>query len=244
MRSELIKARGKRTQADVSKSIGISQKYLSKIELGQRTPSLKTSIKIASYYGRSVDQLFPDIFYQKSRRKVVNNINIQAVYQLEVKNKMSNISEKTSSNVFYKARCNASKYNDLLSSREGAAEMLSIDRGRLYKIEKGCATPYSEEIHLMADLYNAPELENYFCTNMCPLGGDMPKADMADLDRISIKALSTFRKIGETKDLLLDITEDGVIDEAEKADMQKILENLDELEQVAQSLKLWVKKNL
>jgi hypothetical protein len=42
----------------------------------------------------------------------------------------------------------------------------------------------------------------------------------------------------------LDITEDGVIDDSEKADMQKILENLDELEQVTQSLKLWVKKNL
>jgi hypothetical protein len=157
---------------------------------------------------------------------------------------MSNISEKTSANVFYKARCNASKYNDLLSSREGAAEILSIDRGRLYKIEKGCATPYSEEIHLMADLYNAPELENYFCTNMCPLGGNMPKVEAETLDRITLRALSTFRRIEQTRETLQDITEDGVIDESEKADMQKVLENLDELERVAQSLKLWVKKNL
>lgn len=121
---------------------------------------------------------------------------------------------------------------------------MSIDRGRLYRIESGIANPYPEEIRLMADLYNAPELENYYCTNICPLGRDMPKADLADLDRISIRALSTFRKIGETKEILLDITADGVIDESEKADMEKILENLEELEQVAQSLKLWVKKNL
>ena len=62
MRNTLIEARGKRTQTDVSAEIGISQKYLSKLELGQRTPSLKIAIKIASYYEKSVEYLFPDIF--------------------------------------------------------------------------------------------------------------------------------------------------------------------------------------
>ena len=158
--------------------------------------------------------------------------------------KMANITAKTSSNVFYKARCEAAKHNEQLSSREGAADIMSIDRGRLYRIESSIINPYPEEIRLMADLYNAPELENYYCTSMCPLGKDMPKADLADLDRISIKALSTFRKLGETKELLLDITEDGAIDESEKPQLDKILGTLDELENVAQSLKIWVKKNL
>lgn len=62
MRDALIEARGKRTQKDTSFEIGISQKYLSKLELGQRTPSLKIAIKIASYYKKSVEYLFPDIF--------------------------------------------------------------------------------------------------------------------------------------------------------------------------------------
>ena len=62
MRNTLIESRGKRTQTDVSAEIGISQKYLSKLELGQRTPSLKIAIKIASYYKKSVEYLFPDIF--------------------------------------------------------------------------------------------------------------------------------------------------------------------------------------
>lgn len=163
---------------------------------------------------------------------------------MEVKTKMANVTAKTSSNVFYKARCEASKHNEQLSSREGAADYMSIDRGRIYRIESSITNPYPDEVRLMADLYNAPELENHYCTSMCPLGRDMPKADLADLDRISIKALSAFRKIGETKEILLDITVDGVIDESEKADMQKILENLEELEQIAQSLKIWVKKNL
>lgn len=157
---------------------------------------------------------------------------------------MANVAAKTSANTFYKARCEAATHNEQLSSREGAADIMSIDRGRLYRIESGIANPYPEEIRLMADLYSAPELENYYCTNMCPLGGDMPRIDVADIDRISIRALSTFRKIAETKEMLLDITEDGVISDDEKEDLNKVLKNLEELEQITQSLRMWVKKNL
>lgn len=157
---------------------------------------------------------------------------------------MSNIAAKTSANVFYKARYESAAHNEQLSSREGAADIMSIDRGRLYRIESGITNPYPEEIRLMADLYNAPELENYYCTNMCPLGCNIPKVNVEELDRISLKALSTFRKVEGTKELLLDITEDGVISEDEKADLQKVLCNLEELEQIAQSMKLWVKKNM
>lgn len=157
---------------------------------------------------------------------------------------MSNIAARTSSNAFYQARCKASTHNEQLSSREGAADIMSIDRGRLYRIESGVTNPYPEEIHLMADLYNAPELENYYCRTMCPLGYEIPKAELADLDRITVRTLSVFRKMGETKELLLDITEDGVIDESEKADLEKVLKNLEEVEQIAESMKLWIKKNL
>lgn len=157
---------------------------------------------------------------------------------------MSNVTTKTSSNVFYKARHAASSHNEQLSSREGAADIMAIDRGRLYRIENGIVNPYPEEIRLMADLYNAPELENYYCTHMCPLGYGIPKIDVENLDRISLKALSTFRKLDQTGNFLLDITEDGVIDDNEKPILEEIIATLEELEQVAQSLKLWVKKNL
>jgi len=157
---------------------------------------------------------------------------------------MSNITAKTSSNVFYQARCRASSHNERLSSREGAADIMSIDRGRLYRIESGIANPYPEEVHLMADLYNTPELRNYYCTEMCPLGCDMPKIEVEDLDRITVRALSTFRKLEQTKETLLDITEDGVISEDERADMQRILTCLEEMSVITQNLKLWVKKNM
>lgn len=157
---------------------------------------------------------------------------------------MSNITAKTSANIFYQARCKASAHNEQLSSREGAADIMSIDRGRLYRIESGLANPYPEEIHLMADLYNEPELRNFYCRNCCPLGEDVPEVKATGIDRITVKALASFRKIGETKELLLSITEDGIISEDEKPEMDKVLKNLEELETISQNLRAWIKKNL
>ena len=157
---------------------------------------------------------------------------------------MPNITGKTSSNIFFQARCTASKHNEQLRSREMAAGIMAIDRGRLYRIEKGVANPYPEEIRLMAGLYNAPELENYYCTNICPLGNNVPKAYISSLDRISLHAVSVLREMDNVQELLIDITADGVIDPSEREDMYKILGTLEELEQITQSLKLWVKKNM
>ncbi len=62
MRSELIAARGIKTQGEVAKIIGISQKYLSKLELEQRNPSITIAYKLAKYYKKPIEELFPDIF--------------------------------------------------------------------------------------------------------------------------------------------------------------------------------------
>lgn len=157
---------------------------------------------------------------------------------------MANIAAKTVSNIFYKARCEAAKHNEQLGSREGAADIMSVDRGRLYRIESGIANPYPEEIHLMADLYNAPELRNYYCREICPLGADVPMLELEDLDRITVRAMASLRKVAETKELLLDITADGIITDEEKPDLKKILTTLDEITVIAQSLKVWAEKNL
>lgn len=157
---------------------------------------------------------------------------------------MSKFATKASGNVWCEARYNAAKVNGRLSSREGAAEELGIDRSRLARIELDSTVPYPEEVLLMADMYRAPELKNHFCTEMCPLGKNMPKVDCSSLDRIGIKALSSFRKVSEAKELLLDITEDGIVDESEREDLQKIITILDEVGSIAQSLKAWAEKNM
>ncbi len=104
---------------------------------------------------------------------------------------MAKKATKAADNIFYKARMEAAACNDNLNSREGAAEQLGIDRTRLARIELGSLNPYPEEVLLMSDAYNTPELNNYFCSRMCPLGQQtVPAAELLHLDRITIRILT------------------------------------------------------
>ena len=157
---------------------------------------------------------------------------------------MSKIATKACGNIYYDARYNAAKFNGRLNSREGAAEEMGIDRSRLARIELGSTIPYPEEVLLMADMYKSPELKNHFCREACPLGKNIPKIECSSLDRIGLRAMSSFRKIREAKEILLDITEDGMIEESEKPELNRIIEILDEVGSITNSLKAWVEKNL
>lgn len=112
---------------------------------------------------------------------------------------MSKYATKAAGNMFCQARYEAAKFNERLSSREGAAEELGVDRTRLARIELGSVIPYPEEVLLMADIYRAPELKGNYCREMCPLGKGMPKIENQDIDRIALRALCSFRKINEAK---------------------------------------------
>ena len=94
-------------------------------------------------------------------------------------------------NVFCIARKQAASFNDNLNSREGASEELGIDRTRLARIELGSLNPYPEEVLMMSDVYNAPELNNHYCSRLCPLGiKTIAPAELLRLDRLTIKILS------------------------------------------------------
>ena len=152
---------------------------------------------------------------------------------------------KAADNPFCQARLKAGEHNEKFFSKEYAAEQLHISASQLQDYELGitkCIPP--DSILRMADLYKAPELRNLYCREMCPLGGDVPILELDDLDRITVKVMASLRKVMETKELLLDITEDGVISEDEKPSLRRVLETLDEISAIAQSLKAWTEKNL
>lgn len=152
---------------------------------------------------------------------------------------------KAAGNVFCEARMTAKTWNDKLASREGAAEVLSIDRTRLARIELGSLSPYPEEVLLMADGYNAPELLNCYCCDVCPIGcRNQQKLELADLDRLTVKILSACRKSDTVKDSLLEITEDGLIDETERPELAEVIAYFKTLGKAADELELWAQKNL
>lgn len=152
---------------------------------------------------------------------------------------------KAADNPFCKARLEAAKYDERLYSKEYAAELLHISASQLQDYELGitkCIPP--DSILRMAATYHAPELRNLYCKEMCPLGCDVPTVELEDLDRIAVKALSSFRKILVAKENLLDIVEDGIINPDERPELDKIIGTLDEVASITQSLKVWVEKNL
>lgn len=151
---------------------------------------------------------------------------------------------KAADNIYCKCRKEAAKYNDRLHSREGAAELLGYSPSSLAGWELGTDRPSPEAVMLMSDLYHAPELRNHYCRHECSLGGDTPELSICELDRITVRAMSSLRKISKVREDLLDITEDGTITEEEKPALEEIIKSLDELSAVAQSLKAWSEKNL
>ncbi len=151
---------------------------------------------------------------------------------------------KAADNIYCKCRLEAAKNNDRLKSREGAAELLGLSISSLSDYELGLTKVVPvDKVALMADLYNAPELRNYYCRECCPLGSDTPKVDLEGLDRISIRTFSASEQINQVKTTLLKIVSDGVITDDELPDLQMIYDNLSEFDSTIQSFKLFIEKN-
>lgn len=109
---------------------------------------------------------------------------------------MPKMATKAADNVFYKARIAAASWNDRLGSREGASEVTGIDRTRLANIELGTINPHPEEVLMLSDTYNAPELQNHFCSHLCPLGiGTISPIELEELERVTLQLISAMKSL-------------------------------------------------
>lgn len=54
----LIRARGNRRRDEVARAVGVSVSAIAMYENGERIPRDKTKIRLADYYGTTVQQLF------------------------------------------------------------------------------------------------------------------------------------------------------------------------------------------
>ena len=157
---------------------------------------------------------------------------------------MTRIAASTAANRYYLARMEAAKKNDRLSSREGAGEETGIDRKRLQRIEIGTLNPYPEEILLMADAYHAPELMNFYCTSACPIGRKIvPKAELRELDRLTVKFLNALERIKGADKSLLAIAADGKLTPDEIPAMEELLEAIKAISAVGYELEIFKEKH-
>lgn len=56
----LIMLRGNKPQSEVAKAVGISNSALSMYECGERIPRDSIKVKLANYYGKTVQSIFFD----------------------------------------------------------------------------------------------------------------------------------------------------------------------------------------
>ncbi|HWQ96984.1 MAG TPA: helix-turn-helix transcriptional regulator [Clostridia bacterium] len=155
---------------------------------------------------------------------------------------------KSDENVYSRYRKLASTKQDVLSSREGAAELLEISAESLRDYERGVTKTVPAEIVLkMSRVYNAPELRNYYCRNVCPIGElYTPKIDVeqVEIDRLTLRLLSALRNVTTIRDTLVEIVADGVITNDERPALTQVLETLDAISIHAQELRIWAEKHL
>lgn len=149
---------------------------------------------------------------------------------------------KAMGNPWYEARKNASKYDTRLLSREGAAEMLGMSVSSVADAELGLTKcmPVDKAV-LMADLYKAPQLLNYYCLHECPIGcRHSLSEEVVDIDRVTVKLLKGLKieRLEDIKDTLLDISEDGKITDDEKPELKEVIDYLDKLAKTVSELKI------
>ena len=163
---------------------------------------------------------------------------------------MGRKASKATGNIYYVARNNAAKKNEIFSSREKAALQLGIERSRLARIELDKIEPYAEEVLIMAKEYDAPYLCSDFCKHICPIGihqqnqtaKPLPKG--ADsLERLALRFLSSIQQVDDISNRLINISKDGIIEESEYESLHSVLQSMDELTANIQLIRDWINKS-
>lgn len=159
---------------------------------------------------------------------------------------MENDYKGNTENVYLRCRKRAAQYNEALSSREKAAELLGISSSSLANYELGITkTVPVDMVVMMGDLYKAPELRNMYCKQECPIGRMLPMAtESKGLESITLKILKSLDEdeIKAMKKNLIDIAEDGGITEDEQEDFNSILERLDQIAKEISELRILAEK--
>lgn len=143
---------------------------------------------------------------------------------------------------WYEGRMEAAKWDSRLLSREGAAELLGMSVSAVADAElelSKCMPP--DKAVRMSELYNAPQLLNYYCRNQCPIGRDKPLSEeVLSIERVTVKLLrgTKLERLENMKDRLMDIASDGIISEDEIDDLQEITAYLEDVAKIISELKI------
>ena len=138
------------------------------------------------------------------------------------------------------------KREELGLSREKASELLDgIPPERIERIESGKFTAHPDEIIMMAEKYQDPQLCNYFCANECEIGRQyVPEVKIKDLSQIVLEMLASLNSVKKRQERLIEITVDGKIEADEVEDFIEIQDELERISLAVETLQLWSEQKL
>lgn len=151
---------------------------------------------------------------------------------------------KDAPNIFRKYR------EELGYSQEKAAELIDalypMYPDRLGRIERGEVEPTPDQVYNMAKAYGKPDLVNHYCTEMCYIGQHLgrKKVEIKDLEKIVLETIANLNALNKSKDKLIEIAADGVIDQDEMQDFILIQSQLEKISLTVRSLELWAEEML
>jgi hypothetical protein len=155
---------------------------------------------------------------------------------------MGKKSTKENKNIYQQAREDA----HLTRAAVDEATDGALSASRIEKIENSSLDAHPEDVIQMAEIYNKPELCNYFCTNECQIGKKyVPEVQTVhDLPQITIELLSNLNSLNRDKDRIIDIAADGRISADEEEDFELFQQHLSDMSLAIETLKLWAEKKL
>ncbi len=114
-------------------------------------------------------------------------------------------------------------------SQEALAEKLNVSRQAISKWEIGATLPETEKVIAISD---------FFEVSLDYLLKDHVRSDSNEtLDRMVLKFLGSAQDMKYISEELVDIMQDGVIDEKEKVRIESIIDTLDSISQIIAEIK-------
>lgn len=155
---------------------------------------------------------------------------------------MANGCAKVNKNIYFRCRKDAAIYDERLSSREEASELLGVSISSLADYELGNTKVVPvDKVNLMAELYKAPQLRTLYCKNECPIGKYIPVAtELKGIETVVIRLIHLLdeEKIEDIKKQLIAVASDGRVDKYDIPVLKEIKSHLEQVQTAISSLSL------
>ena len=119
-----------------------------------------------------------------------------------------------------------------------------LDENKLVKIEHGTVKVQPDDVVALSKAYNRPELRNYYCCHQCSIGEiDAPEVDDANnIHKTLVEMSVSLESVNAKKMRLMEILADGMVDDTEMLDLNKILEELEKISMAVEAIQIWCEK--